>query len=142
VASNLNRVVILGYLASEIDISEIKTQSERKQVAARFQILCPGETYSGKQKAICFFEVQCYGQLAVTCDRLLKRGAQLLIDGKLRQRRWEGRDGIKRNSVWIEAQTIQFLTLEKRQKTPPHNRAPAPTENAEYQDPDYVEKDF
>ena len=50
-----------------------------------------------------------WGKLAEFCEKYLDKGRQILIEGKLRTRSWQDRDGNKRTTTEIEAQSIVLL---------------------------------
>lgn len=56
-----------------------------------------------------FFDAVCFGNQAEACAEHLSKGSQVGVDGRLRQDRWEAKDGTKRNAVKIMIDTIQFL---------------------------------
>jgi len=63
------------------------------------------------------------------CDKFLTQGKQVLIEGKLRTRSWQDRDGNKRSTTEIEAQNI--ILLGKREEVPEVEPFPAETASAE-----------
>jgi single-strand DNA-binding protein len=50
-----------------------------------------------------------WGPQAEFCEKYLDKGRQVLIEGKLRTRSWQDRDGAKRTTTEIEAQTITLI---------------------------------
>jgi single-strand DNA-binding protein len=50
-----------------------------------------------------------WGKLAEFCEKYLSQGKQILLEGKLRTRQWQDKDGNKRSTTEIEAQNIVFL---------------------------------
>lgn len=55
-----------------------------------------------------FFDVTVFGKTATACADHLSKGKPVLVEGRLRQRRWE-KDGAKRSAVEIIADNVQFL---------------------------------
>jgi single-strand DNA-binding protein len=49
-----------------------------------------------------------WGKLAERCNEYLKKGRQIYLEGRLQTRSWE-KDGIRRYSTEIVANTVQFL---------------------------------
>ena len=50
-----------------------------------------------------------FGKLAEFCEKYLDKGKQILVEGKLRTRSWQDRDGNKRYTTEIEADNIVLL---------------------------------
>ncbi len=62
-----------------------------------------------KQEMVSFFNCVAWGKLAETVANYCKKGQQLALEGRLQQRSWEDKDGNKRSTVEIVADTLQFL---------------------------------
>jgi single-strand DNA-binding protein len=65
-----------------------------------------GET----QDAVEFHNVVAWGKLAELCQQLIKKGAPVLIEGRLQTRSWEGQDGAKRQTTEIVAENMTLLS--------------------------------
>jgi single-strand DNA-binding protein len=66
--------------------------------------------HSGETKEeTSFLPVVVWGKQAENCNQYLKKGRPVFIDGDLRQRSWEDKEGQKRSIVEIHAFTVQFL---------------------------------
>ena len=50
-----------------------------------------------------------FKRLAEVADKYLKKGSQVYIEGKLRTRKWQDRDGNNRYSTEVIANDMQFL---------------------------------
>lgn len=55
-----------------------------------------------------FFDVVVFGKQAENCADYLTKGRSVLVEGRLRQRRWE-KDGQKRSKVEVVADRVQFM---------------------------------
>jgi len=55
-----------------------------------------------------FFDVTAFGKQAESCAEFLAKGKPCAIDGRLEWHEWES-DGVKRQSVEIIADNVQFL---------------------------------
>lgn len=53
--------------------------------------------------------VVAWGRLAEICQQYTRKGSQIYVEGSLQTRSWEDRDGQKRYTTEIKAQTIQLL---------------------------------
>lgn len=100
---NLNRVVIMGNLTK----SPILNQTKKGINACTLNIAL-NHYYDGKEEPY-FFDVMVYGDTALNCCKYLEVGRKVIVDGKLIQRRWETKDGEKRNKVEILAQKVIFV---------------------------------
>jgi single-strand DNA-binding protein len=62
------------------------------------------------KKEICFVDVVAFGKRAEQCKEHLHRGSDVLVEGCLAQRRWEGPDGRRMSKYEVLVQGIQFLS--------------------------------
>jgi single-strand DNA-binding protein len=56
-----------------------------------------------------FFDIESFGKLAERVGSQLSKGCQILIEGSLRQDRWESPSGEKRSKVKIVADRITLI---------------------------------
>ncbi len=61
------------------------------------------------KEEVSFFDIVVFGKQAENCSEYLEKGRQVLIEGRLQQRRWETDDGQKRSKVEVVASNVQFL---------------------------------
>jgi len=53
--------------------------------------------------------VTAFGKTAEACGRFLAKGRQVYVEGKLRTRKWQDKDGRDRWSTEVVADAVQFL---------------------------------
>lgn len=56
-----------------------------------------------------FFEVVAFGGLAETINKYFSKGMPILIEGRMKQDRWENSDGSNRQKVKIVAENFRFV---------------------------------
>lgn len=61
-----------------------------------------------KQESVEFHNIAVFGKTAELSAQYLKKGQQVLIEGRLQTRSWDGKDGEKRYRTEIIADTVQF----------------------------------
>jgi single-strand DNA-binding protein len=62
-----------------------------------------------QKEEVSYFDVVVFGKQGESCAEYLSKGRAVLVEGRLRQRRWETEDGQKRSKIEIVAQQVQFL---------------------------------
>ena len=67
-----------------------------------------------KTEEVSYFDVSAWGKLAEICSTYLKKGARLIVSGKLRQSRWTDNEGKNRSQIKIIAQDVKFLPNPKK----------------------------
>ena len=108
---DINHVVLVGRLTKDPEL----TYTQSGAAICRFSIAVNrtsgssrGNTGDAEGNAN-FFNIVSWNKTAEICNQYLSKGRQVAIDGRLQQRRWEGSDGVKRNSVEIVANNVQFF---------------------------------
>ncbi len=108
--NSLNRVILVGRLRDK-PVLRYLAKSERPvahfDLATNELIYDPSKNESRRRAE--WHRIIAWGKLAEFCSKYLHKGRQILIEGKLRSRTWEGRDGVKRRTTEIEARTIILL---------------------------------
>lgn len=121
---NLNQVFFAGHLTSDPELrytsNGLAACTIRVASNRRFQ------SKGGESKEeSCFMNVDTFGKSAEACGEHLKKGAQVLVEGRLKLKEWTGKDGQKRQSVDIVADRVQFVSGSGKAYN-----APAPTPDA------------
>jgi single-strand DNA-binding protein len=73
-----------------------------------------------------FFNVNIWGQSAERLSKTMRKGSAVLVEGQLRSRSWEGKDGEKRYAVDINSTRTQVL--DKQEFAPGPGAGPAEEE--------------
>ena len=100
---DLAKALIIGRLTQD---PEIRYTPKGMAVATmRVAVNRRGRDRTGEAS---FFDVVAFGKLAETCGEYLSKGRAILIDGRLRERRWDSKEG-RRSRLEIVASTVEFL---------------------------------
>lgn len=99
IVGNLTRDVDLKYLPSGSAVSTIGLASNRKY-----------KKQDGSQvEDVCFVDVKLFGRTAEIANQYLKKGSQVLIEGRLSLETWNDQSGAKRSKHTIIAESMQML---------------------------------
>jgi single-strand DNA-binding protein len=107
--ASLNKVMLIGNLGQDPEIRY--TQSG--QAVANFSVATT-DRWTNKQSGnpeerTEWHRVVVWAKLAELCREYLSKGRSVYIEGRLQTRSWEDKDGNKRYTTEIVAQTVQFL---------------------------------
>ena len=114
---SLNKVILVGRLGKDPEIRYLPS-GEGERALARFT-LATTLVYKKEgvnQEITEWHSVYCWGSLAKFARDYLRKGKQVLVEGRLRTRRWE-QDGQVRRVTEIEAEKI--ILLGKKEETAP-----------------------
>ncbi len=64
-----------------------------------------------------FFDIETFGMLAERLGKQLGKGIQILVEGQLRQDRWETASGEKRTKVKVVADRVSIISGKQMERT-------------------------
>ena len=105
-----NKVILVGNLTRDPELRFISTGTQ----VASFGIATNRKF--GESQETFFGDVTAWGKLAETCDKYLKKGSKILLEGRLKTENWE-HDGRKQSKTRIIAEQIRFLDSKKAVST-------------------------
>lgn len=125
---NLNVTVIVGNLTKDPELKH----SNNQNAICTFSIANNRSYMKNDQKVedVSFFEIVTWSKLAEICNEYLKKGSQVIVEGRLKQNRWTDQSGNNRSKVIINANNIQFLT--RQDKNNNQNQSENNSENVQY----------
>lgn len=111
----LNKVFLIGRLTRDPEIRFLPSGS---QVTA-FSIAVNRNYKVNDQwkEETSFFDIETFGALAERVGKQLSKGTQVLIEGQLKQDRWETSAGEKRSKIKIVATKINLLNVPAGEQT-------------------------
>jgi len=105
----VNRVIVAGNLTRDPELRH--TNAGVPVCAFVLAINRKSKTPEGEPKNdVSFIEVKAWDKVASDVCRYVKKGRLVLVEGRIRQERWESKsNGEPRSKIVIHAQYIQFL---------------------------------
>lgn len=104
---SLNKATLIGNLGNDPDVRDVNGQK-----VATFS-LATNERWTDKngekQEHTEWHRIVVWGKLAEVCGQYLKKGRQTYVEGRIRTRTWDDKEGVKRYTTEINADTVQFL---------------------------------
>jgi single-strand DNA-binding protein len=106
--ASVNKVILVGNLGRDPEIR----YTPSGQAVATFPI-ATNELVTGKdgekRELTEWHQIVAWGRLAEVCSEYLSKGRSVYVEGRLRTRQWEDKDGNKRSRTEVIAQVIQML---------------------------------
>jgi len=133
--NSMNKVILVGRLGGKPDIRYLP---QKDRSVARFS-LATNERFinSETREAVDRTEwhrIVVWGRLAEFCEKYLSQGRQILLEGKLRTRNWQDKNGAKRTTTEIEATSIILLGKREEAAVPQTEESGAPSFTAPEED--------
>lgn len=107
---SMNKVIIVGNLVADPRLN--RTNSSNVAVS-NFKIACSRRFKNTKgelKEETCYANIVAWARLAEICDRNLKKGDAVCVEGELQTKNWESSDGSRKMTTEILAKKVQFLT--------------------------------
>ena len=127
-SGTLNKVMLIGHLGDDVKLRYF----EDGGCLGRFP-LATNETYTNKQSGERVSQTEWHNiivrnKAAETCEKYLKKGDKLFVEGRIKTRKWQGEDGNPRYSTEIHVDEFTFLS-NKPQEVQPSVQAQSATDH-------------
>ena len=124
----LNKVMLIGHLGDDVKI----TQFDGGNCIGRFPI-ATSETYKNKQTGDKVSNTEWHtiivrNKAAEICEKFLKKGDRVYVEGRIKTRKWQGDDGKDRYSTEIHVNDFTFLT-QRNESNQTLNQIPTKSES-------------
>lgn len=106
--TNINRVVLTGNLTRD---PELRSTPSGTSVCS-LRVACNTRRKDASGEWVDkpnYFDVTVWGRQGENAAQYLEKGRPIAVDGRLEWREWEDKEGNKRQSVDIIADSVQFL---------------------------------
>ena len=117
---SFNKVVLIGNVGKDVELKTVGNGAE----VANFSI-ATNETWRDKEgnlkQRTDWHSIVAWKKLAEECAKYIKKGDLVLVEGKLRLREWEDKNGNKRRNNEIELGKLVILTGKESKKEEPED---------------------
>ena len=102
----LNKVILIGNLTRD---PETRTTSGGAMVV-KMGLASNRRTGSGenRREEVLYVDVEAWNRTAELCSQYLRKGSQVLVEGRLKLDQYQTQAGEKRNKLFIVADRVQF----------------------------------
>ncbi len=102
-----NKVILIGNLTRD---PEMRYTPQGTSVCS-FGIAVNRKYKQGEEskEEVTFINIVVFGKQAESCGQYLNKGSSALIEGRLRENRWETDDGQKRSRHEVIAENVRFM---------------------------------
>ncbi len=127
-SGTLNKVMLIGHLGDEVKIHYF----EGGNCIARFP-LATNESYTNRQTGekvtnTDWHNIVIRNKAAEVCEKYLSKGDKIYVEGRLKNRQWQGEDGQPRYTTEVHVQDFTFLTTKGNSGTN-QTQQPIPSQN-------------
>src|SRR5512135_1922754 len=116
-ANDIRSVIQVGRLTRDPELRQVKNSSVCKfSIASNRSYTVNGE----KREKVSYFNCVSWGKQAEILNQYLKKGMQVVVNGSLDQQQWTDSNGIKRYSIDIVCEKVQFIGSRDSQERTQH----------------------
>ena len=115
-----NKVIIVGNLTRDVELKYLPSGSAAATIG-----LASNRKFKKQDGTMadetCFVDVKLFGRTAEVANQYLKKGSQILIEGRLVLETWNDATGAKRSKHSIMAENMQMLGKAQNNDTSNYN---------------------
>jgi len=126
-ARGINKVFILGNLGQEPDVRYTPSGDPIVNLSIATSESWNDKTTGQKQERTEWHRVVMFNKLAEIAVKYLHKGSKLYVEGQLRTRKWEDKEGVERYTTEIVARDIEMLDPAPQGSTTTAEKPAAPT---------------
>lgn len=103
----LNRAIVVGNLTRDPEMRALPSGGKVVSMSVATERVW-NDREKGRQSATEFHNCVVFGKQAELCAQYLKKGQQVLVEGRLQTRSWDDQSGQKKYRTEIVADRVQF----------------------------------
>lgn len=102
-----NRAIVIGNLTRDPELRSLPSGIQVATLSVATNRVWKDKN-GAKQESVDYHNVVVFGRQAETTGQYLRKGASLLVEGRMQTRSWEDASGVKKYRTEIVADRIQF----------------------------------
>ncbi len=107
--SSVNKVIIIGNLGQDPEMRYLDGGSPVCNLSIATARKWKDKNSGEFKEEVEWHKCSVFGKTAENCGQYLVKGKQVYIEGRIKTRSWDDKDGIKRYSTEIVAEQVTFL---------------------------------
>ena len=107
--AGVNKVILIGNLGRDPELRYTQSGSAVVNFSIATSENWTDKNSGERQERTEWHRIVVWGKTGEMCAKYLAKGRTVYIEGRLQTREWEDKEGIKRRTTEVNAQTVQFL---------------------------------
>src|SRR5262245_59692933 len=107
--ASINKVIIVGNLGADPETKYLPSGDAVTNIRVATTDTWKDKASGEKKEATEWHRIAFFGRLAEIAGEYLKKGSQVYVEGSLRTRKWQDKDGQDRYSTEIRGDVMQML---------------------------------
>ena len=107
--ASFNKVVLMGNLTRDPELRYTPQGSAVCEFALALNSVYTNKQTGQKVEEVSYIDLVAWGKTGETIAEYMKKGRQILVEGRLKQDRWESQDGKKMSKVRVTVDSFTFV---------------------------------
>lgn len=107
--ASFNKVILLGNLTRDPELRYTPQGAGVCEFAIALNHVYTNKQTGQKVEEVSYIDLVAWGKTGETIAEYMKKGRQIMIEGRLKQDRWEAQDGKKMSKVRVTVESFQFV---------------------------------
>jgi single-strand DNA-binding protein len=107
--SNFNKIILMGNLTKDLEVRYTPSNIAVGNFSLAVNTVVGKDADGNKKTEVLFVDVVAFGKQAETINQYCKKGSPLFVEGRLRLRTWEDKDGNKHSKHEVVLSGFQFI---------------------------------
>lgn len=123
----INKAIVVGTLGRDPEVR----YTANNNAVCNFSV-ATSETWNKdgeKKKETTWHNVTTFGKLAEICGEYLRKGSIVYVEGKIKKRKYQAKDGLEKEAVEINATEMQILIRAEKSDKPKAKQEQPPADD-------------
>ena len=107
--ASFNKVILLGNLTRDPELRYTPQGSAVCEFALALNSVYTNKQTGQKVEEVSYIDLVAWGKTGETIAEYMKKGRQVMVEGRLKQDRWEAQDGKKMSKVRVTVESFTFV---------------------------------
>jgi single-strand DNA-binding protein len=107
--ASVNKVILIGNLGKDPETRYLPSGEALTSFSIATSETWKDKTSGEKKEATEWHRISAFGKLAEICGEYLRKGSQVYIEGSLRTRKWQDKEGQDRYTTEVRADQMRML---------------------------------
>lgn len=107
--ASYNKVILMGNLTRDPELKYLPSGMAVANLGLAVNRVWTDRESGEKREEVSFVDLEAWGRTAETMNEYLQKGSPALVEGRLRQQRWETDDGQNRSRLVVVVERFEFV---------------------------------
>lgn len=121
-SNGINKVIIIGNVGQSPELKTIPGGSFVTTISVATSEKWKDKVTGEMQTSTEWHKITFFGRLAEIAGKFIKKGSKIYVEGRLKTKKWQDKDGNKRSLTEINASVLQMLDSYSDSAIPSHDQ--------------------